>query len=97
METNEIMTNEEYEIEEVYDFDGFEEEESSGKGLKAVVGVGLAAGLGYLGYKFVVKPLVNKFKAKKGQSTEKDVVIVDHKVEYEVCDEDVPESTKGKK
>ena len=89
METNEIMTNEDYEMDEVYDLDLIDDsEKSENKGLKTAIGIGVAAGLGFLGYKFIVKPIVKKFKAKKAEEAgEETVEIVDGNVEYEVCDE----------
>ena len=61
------MENYEVEEEEVVDD---EEEYSSGSGLGLGVLVGLAvAGLGTLGYKKVVKPFIDKRKAKKESET----------------------------
>ncbi|MEG1523875.1 MAG: hypothetical protein RR475_02490 [Clostridia bacterium] len=72
METEEIMvTGEDIEAEEFADA-------GLGKGVKIAVGVGFLAGLvGYLGYKFVGKPLWAKIKAKraakKADSNEDDI------------------------
>ena len=63
MDTNEIMTNEEViETTEEIVKTGF------GKGFKVVAGIGLAALAGGMAYKYVVKPVVAKIKAKKEQS-----------------------------
>lgn len=63
---NEIVTNEEV-VDAVVDT---MPEIPSGNGLKIVGGVGLALGLGFVGYKFVVKPVVAKIKAKKKEKAE---------------------------
>lgn len=63
MEANEIMTNEE--VMGVVDATEEVVTENSGKLAKVCVGVGLAALVGGVIYKFVVKPIVNKIKAKK--------------------------------
>lgn len=73
---NEIMTTEDYEVEDVTEEIEEVETEGSGNGLKTVVGLGVIAGLGYLGYKFVVKPIKAKFKAKKEQVVEAEVIEV---------------------
>ena len=76
MVTNEIMTTEDYEVENVTEEIEEVEAEGSGKGLKTVVGIGVIAGLSYLGYRFVVKPIKAKFKAKKEQAIEAEAVEV---------------------
>lgn len=59
METNEIINN-----EEVMETAGELVTATSGKGMKvAAVGIGIA--LGGLAYKFAVKPMMDKIKAKK--------------------------------
>lgn len=62
MDTNEIMTNEEVieTTEEIVTA-------SSGKTFKVVAGVGLTVLGGVVAYKYVIKPLVAKIKAKKEQ------------------------------
>ena len=70
METNEIMTNEE--VMGVVDATEEVVTENSGKLAKVCVGVGLAALVGCVVYKFVVKPIAKKIKAKK---EEKEVTI----------------------
>lgn len=63
---NEVITNEET-------MDVIVEtmpEVTSGNGLKIVGAAGLALGLGFVGYKFVVKPVVAKIKAKKKAKAE---------------------------
>lgn len=60
METNEIMNNEEViEVTEEIATAG------SGKGLKIAAGIGLTVLVGGLAYKYVVKPMWAKIKAKK--------------------------------
>lgn len=83
METNEIMTTNEEVIdvvaEEIANAD-------SGKAMKAVAGVGLTVLAGAMIYKFVVKPLVAKAKAKKEEATMFEVIdedLVDHDDEVE--------------
>lgn len=63
MENNEIMTNEEV-------MEATEEIATAGvgKGFKVAIGVGLTAVGGVIAYKYVVKPLIAKIKAKKAQS-----------------------------
>lgn len=63
MENNEIMVNEEV-------MEATEEIATAGasKGFKVAIGVGLAAVGGVIAYKYVVKPLIAKIKAKKAQS-----------------------------
>ena len=63
MENNEIMVNEEV-------MEATEEIAKAGvsKGFKVTVGIGLAAIGSVIAYKYVVKPLVAKIKAKKAQS-----------------------------
>lgn len=62
METNEIMTTNEEAIVEVAEEITTAD---SGKAMKVVAGVGLTVLAGTVIYKFVVKPLVAKAKAKK--------------------------------
>lgn len=99
MENNEIMTTEEFEVIDVTDEIVEVETESSGNGLKAVVGVGIAAGLGYLGYRFIVKPIKAKFKAKKEQTVEAEAVEVIEEPSVQENDNDPKEDVKpsGKK
>ena len=63
MDNNEIMVNEEV-------MEATEEIATAGgsKGFKVAIGVGLAAVGGVIAYKYVVKPLIAKIKAKKAQS-----------------------------
>ena len=68
MENNEIMTNTEI-IEEI----GEIETTGSGTGWKVLAGIGLASAVGALAYKFVVKPIKAKIKAKK--ELKSDIVI----------------------
>lgn len=69
METMEIMNNEEVieTTEEIVNA-------SSGKGFKVAAGVGLAVFAGVAAYKYVVKPIVAKTKARKEQREEDKVV-----------------------
>lgn len=63
---NEVITNEEA-------IDAIVEtmpEVTSGNGLKIAGATGLALGLGFVCYKFVVKPVVAKIKAKKKAEAE---------------------------
>lgn len=69
METMEIMNNEEVieTTEEIVNA-------SSGKGFKVAAGVGLIVFAGVAAYKYVVKPIVAKIKARKEQQEEDKVV-----------------------
>jgi hypothetical protein len=84
---DEIMTTEDFEVEDVIEENEEVEESGSGNGLKTVVGIGLVAGLSYLGYRFVVKPIKAKFKAKKEQAVEAEAVAVND-ADAEVADGD---------
>lgn len=88
MEANEIMTTENLEVME--ELGNIEEIEavSSGNGLKTVAKIGVIAGLGYLGYRFVVKPMVAKFKAKKEQAVDESDVIEVADTDVEVGEDD---------
>jgi len=57
MDANEIMVNETEEIATA----------GSGKGFKVAAGVGLTVLGGFVAYKYVIKPVVAKIKAKKEQ------------------------------
>lgn len=61
------MMNEEIMVNEL--IEGTEEiaTASSGKGFKVAVGVGVAALVSVVAYKYVIKPIVVKIKAKKEQ------------------------------
>lgn len=62
MDTNEIMVNEEViEVTEEIATAG------SGNGIKMVAGIGLAVLGGVAAYKYLIKPMVAKIKAKKEQ------------------------------
>lgn len=65
METMEIMNNEEVieTTEEIVNA-------SSGKGFKVAAGVGLTVFGGVVAYKYVVKPIMAKIKARKEQQEE---------------------------
>lgn len=58
---------------------------SSGKAVKTVVGLGLAAVVGTFIYKRVIKPIVAKVKAKKEQKT---VTIDEEKEDLMIFDEE---------
>ena len=76
---NEIMTNEVAEnVEEIV-------KTGSAKGLKVAAGIGLVAIIGGLTYKFAVKPMYAKLKAKRNGKTksEDDVIDVSNENEYE--------------
>ena len=60
METNEIMNN-----EEVIEVTEGIATASSGKGLKIAVGIGLTVLASGLAYRYIIKPMVVKIKAKK--------------------------------
>ena len=62
MDTNEIMVNEEV-IETTEEI----ATASSGKGFKVAAGVGLTVLGGFVAYKYVIKPVIAKIKAKKEQ------------------------------
>jgi hypothetical protein len=57
MDTNEIMVNETEGIATA----------GSGKGFKVAAGVGLTVLGGFVAYKYVIKPVIAKIKAKKEQ------------------------------
>lgn len=62
MDTNEIMVNEEViDVTEEIANAGF------GKGFKVIAGIGLTALGGFVAYKYVIKPVMAKIKAKKEQ------------------------------
>ncbi len=62
MNTNEIMVNEEI----IETTEGIATA-GSGNGIKKVVGTGLTLLVGFVAYKYVIKPVVAKIKAKKEQ------------------------------
>ena len=62
MDTNEIMVNEDV-IETTEEI----ATASSGNGIKKAVGTGLTLLVGFVAYKYVIKPVVTKIKAKKEQ------------------------------
>jgi hypothetical protein len=62
MNTNEIMVN-----EKVIETTEGIATASSGNGIKKVVGTGLTLLVGFVAYKYVIKPVVAKIKAKKEQ------------------------------
>lgn len=62
METNEIMTTNEEVIDEVTEEIATAD---SGKTLNVIAGIGLAVLGGVLVYKYAIKPIVAKIKAKK--------------------------------
>lgn len=78
------------ELDSINDYDG--ESEGSGTGLKIAAGIGIAALVAGLGYKFIVKPVKAKIKAKKEA---KEGVVVEEesyeKFEGEVVEEDSEE------
>ena len=84
METKEIMTNEEV-IEQVTD--EITTIDSGKAGKIAVVALGTAL-VGTLVYKFVIKPLVAKRKAKK-EEAESDVIDCENFTECEVEEETI--------
>lgn len=68
MEKNEIVVNEE--VMEVMEVADEVVTDKSGKVAKVCVGIGLTALVGGIVYKYVVKPLVAKAKAKKDESVQ---------------------------
>ena len=62
MNTNEIMVN-----EKVIETTEGIATAGSGNGIKKVVGTGLTLLVGFVAYKYVIKPVVAKIKAKKEQ------------------------------
>ena len=78
METNEIMTNNEAVAEATEDI--VTTVTSSDNGMKAIAKIGgtaiVVGGVLYLGYKYVVKPLSAKLKAKKDQDEEVESVTI---------------------
>lgn len=84
MNTNEIMVNEEV-VEVTEDMVNV----GNGKGFKVAAGVGLAGLGGYTIYKFIVKPLLAKRKAKKEQQQWMDEDYDNHEInDEEYFDED---------
>ena len=71
METTEIMTTN----EEVMEMTEEIAQANSGKAMKVIAGVGLAVLMGSVIYKFAVKPLVAKAKAKKEEARAKAEII----------------------
>lgn len=88
METNEIMTNNEAVVETAEEIvTTVASSENSVKSIAKIGGVAAAVGLGgYLTYKFIVKPLSEKIKAKKNQDDEMSTVT---DVEYASVEDDV--------
>lgn len=79
MDTNEIMVN-----EEVIEMTEEIATASSGKSFKVAAGIGLTVLGGFVAYKYVIKPIMAKIKAKKEQQK------IDKEfddVEYTVIDE----------
>lgn len=72
METMEIMNNEEVieTTEEIVNA-------SSGKGFKVAAGISLTAVVGVAAYRYVVKPIMAKIKARKEQQEEDKVADID--------------------
>jgi peptidoglycan/LPS O-acetylase OafA/YrhL len=67
METMEIMNNEIETTEEIVNA-------SSGKGFKVAAGVSLTVVVGVAAYRYIVKPIMAKIKARKEQREEDKVV-----------------------
>ena len=80
METNEIMTMNEEVIEEVTTEIA---EADSGKAMSVIAGVGLAVLAGTVIYKFAVKPLVAKAKAKKEAKARAEIIEGDFVEDYD--------------
>jgi len=91
MDTNEIMVNEEVikTTEEIATA-------SSGKGFKVAAGVGLTVLGGFVAYKYIIKPIIAKIKAKHGETIElkDDEDDEDDEFEFEEIDEKVVELNK---
>ena len=88
METNEIMTNNEAVAEATEEI--VTTVTSSENGMKTIAKIGgtavIVGGALYLGYKYIVKPLSDKRKAKKNQDDEMSTVT---DVEYASVEDDV--------
>lgn len=56
---------------------------SSGKGFKVAAGVGLTVLGGFVAYKYIIKPIMAKIKAKHGETIE----LKDDEYEFEEIDE----------
>lgn len=83
MDNNEIMVNEEVmEATEIAT-------SGAGKGFKIAAGIGLAALGSVIAYKYVVKPIVAKIKAKKAQQEGESIDLEDD--EFEEFDEKTTE------
>ena len=67
METENIINNEE--VNEILTNEMIEAE-STGNGIKAVLGLGAVAVCGLMVYRFVIRPRIKKLKAKKEGSAE---------------------------
>lgn len=81
MENNEIMKNEEI-IETTAEFVSAD----SGKSMKVVAGIGLSLLVSDAAYKYIIKPMLAKMKAKKNSHVihvvkEEDVSLVNDEVE----------------
>ncbi len=76
MDTNEVMSNEEV-IEAAVEAVEETAVVKSGKGFKVTVGIGVATFAGVLVYKYVAKPMIARYRAKKEQRGVVDVEIVD--------------------
>ena len=83
-EENKNLETENLEVIELDSIDDFDDEyEGSGKGLKIAAGIGLAALVAGLGYKFIVKPVRAKIKAKKESKEEVNEVVEESYEEFE--------------
>ena len=103
-EENKNLETENLELIELDSIDDFDDEyEGSGKGLKIAAGIGLAALVAGLGYKFIVKPARAKIKAKKESKEEEVNEVVEESYEefegdiFEEESEVVVEEQKTKK
>lgn len=88
MDANEILTN-----EEVFEATGEVAEACCGKSFKVTAGIGLAVLAGGLAYKYIVKPMVAKLKAKKEQEKddEEDFKVFECEEETEESEEETEE------
>lgn len=92
METNKNLIDETIDVTDLEP----EIEGGSGKGLVIALGVGAALLVTGLGYKYVVKPLVAKAKAKKEAKEDDSEKEVYEKFEGEVEEDEVEETEETK-
>ena len=96
MEENKILDDDGVMNEESEETTEVVTEESSGKGLAVAIGIGVTALVGGLVYRFVAKPLIAKYKARKEQKKYSEVESEEPVVEYDDVD-NLDEAVKNQK